>query len=82
MSCTMTVRQKTTVMPNGVVEVHDPQLPTGASVEVIVIVEPPAPSKVAPGSFLRTARALKLDGPRDWSENFENYLYGNGHDAA
>jgi hypothetical protein len=27
-------------------------------------------------SFLRTARALNLDGPRDWSVNIEEYLYG------
>jgi hypothetical protein len=28
------------------------------------------------GSFLRTARSLKLEGPRDWAENLETYLYG------
>jgi hypothetical protein len=28
------------------------------------------------GSFLRTARALKLTGPPDWSTNLETYLYG------
>ena len=27
-------------------------------------------------SFLRTARALNLDGPPDWSERLEGYLYG------
>ena len=27
-------------------------------------------------SFLRTARALNLDGPPDWSENVDKYLYG------
>ncbi|MGH9445686.1 MAG: antitoxin family protein [Terriglobia bacterium] len=32
----------------------------------------PGPS----GSFLRTARALGLSGPRDWSTNLEGYLYG------
>ncbi len=29
-----------------------------------------------PGSFLRTAGALRLSGPRDWSTNLETYLYG------
>ena len=29
-----------------------------------------------PGSFLRTAGALDLSGPRDWSSNLETYLYG------
>jgi len=27
-------------------------------------------------SFLRTAQALNLDGPADWSERLEEYLYG------
>jgi hypothetical protein len=27
-------------------------------------------------SFLRTARTLNLDGPPDWSERLEEYLYG------
>lgn len=26
-------------------------------------------------SFLQTAKTLKIDGPPDWSENFEDYLY-------
>jgi predicted DNA-binding antitoxin AbrB/MazE fold protein len=28
-------------------------------------------------SFLQTARSLNLDGPSDWSEKIEDYLYGN-----
>lgn len=27
-------------------------------------------------SFLATARSLKLDGPADWSERLDGYLYG------
>jgi hypothetical protein len=27
-------------------------------------------------SFLQTAQALNLDGPSDWSERLEEYLYG------
>lgn len=27
-------------------------------------------------SFLETARALNLEGPRDWSANVDSYLYG------
>ncbi len=42
-------------------------------------------SSVASGtkrlSFLRTARSLKLDGPSNWSERIDDYLYGNGNDA-
>lgn len=26
-------------------------------------------------SFLETARSLKLEGPSDWSENLDDYLY-------
>jgi len=32
-----------------------------------------------PKSFLQTARELELDGPPDWSENVDDYLYGNRH---
>lgn len=32
-------------------------------------------------SFLETARSLNLDGPADWSERFEDYLYGTKSDA-
>jgi hypothetical protein len=28
-------------------------------------------------SFLRTARALNLCGPADWSANLDSYLYGS-----
>ncbi|HZF11045.1 MAG TPA: hypothetical protein VFE33_19825 [Thermoanaerobaculia bacterium] len=27
-------------------------------------------------SFLKMARSLNLEGPPDWSERFEEYLYG------
>lgn len=30
-----------------------------------------------PPSFLRVARSLNLDGPSDWSESLEIYLYGD-----
>ncbi|QTA78748.1 Uncharacterized protein dnl_09800 [Desulfonema limicola] len=29
-----------------------------------------------PESFLDTARSLQLDGPPDWSEKLDEYLYG------
>ena len=29
-----------------------------------------------PKSFLRVARSLRLEGPKDFSENLDNYLYG------
>jgi hypothetical protein len=41
----------------------------------IELMEAVAPKK---RSFLQTARALKLDGPPDWSVRLEEYLYGEG----
>ncbi len=32
-------------------------------------------------SFLRTASLLDLDGPPDWSEHIEDYLYGDSNDG-
>jgi hypothetical protein len=29
-----------------------------------------------PQSFLRVARGAHIDGPADWSENLDGYLYG------
>ena len=31
-------------------------------------------------SFLDTAASLNLEGPSDWSERFEEYLYGRDND--
>lgn len=30
-----------------------------------------------PSSFLKTAQKLELQGPEDWSERLEEYLYGD-----
>lgn len=32
-------------------------------------------------SFLDTAASLNLEGPSDWSERFEEYLYGRNNDG-
>lgn len=34
-----------------------------------------------PLSFLDTALSLRLEGPPDWSERLEDYLYGRNEDA-
>ncbi len=44
-------------------------------VRLTLEVLPPAPPAA---SFLRTARALGLSGPPDWSANIDGYLYGDG----
>lgn len=47
----------------------------GARVRITVetIEEPEA---TVSASFLKTARSLQLDGPPDWSERIDEYLYG------
>jgi hypothetical protein len=42
----------------------------------IVRVTIESPSEQKPESYLDVAMALNLDGPPDWSENLEHYLYG------
>jgi predicted DNA-binding antitoxin AbrB/MazE fold protein len=44
---------------------------------VWIVIEILPPTTDTPLSFLRTARALNLDGPADWSANLESYLYGD-----
>ncbi len=41
---------------------------------VRMTIETVAPAEGATASFLRTARALNLDGPPDWSANIDAYL--------
>jgi hypothetical protein len=51
------------------------KLPLDPNTEVRILIELPgaAPSD---GSFLDTALALDLEGPADWSEHVDDYLYG------
>jgi len=43
---------------------------------VKITIEAGSPTQVRKLSFLQTAKALKLDGPSDWSENIDEYLNG------
>ena len=43
---------------------------------VRVTVETLEPAASEPTSFLETAESLNLDGPPDWAENVDSYLYG------
>ena len=43
-------------------------------VQLVVTVRDSSEEK--PKSFLRTARSLKLKGPKDWSSRIDDYLYG------
>ena len=49
-------------------------LPPNTRVRMIVESLPPAEREAQ--SFLRTARALELEAPADWSTNIDEYLYG------
>jgi hypothetical protein len=52
------------------------------NMRVRITIETPEPVAAAPRSFLQTARALKLEGPSDWSEKVDDYLYGNSDNAT
>jgi predicted DNA-binding antitoxin AbrB/MazE fold protein len=43
---------------------------------VRLTIEPIDTSEQQPKSFLQTARSLNLQGPPDWSERLDEYLYG------
>jgi len=44
---------------------------------VLITIETIAETTPASQSFLKTSRSLNLEGPADWSERLEDYLYGN-----
>ncbi len=44
--------------------------------QVKIVIKTESSSEDKKLSFLHTARALKLDGPADWSKNIEKYLNG------
>ncbi len=46
-------------------------------VELVVTVKTVTDEKSK--SFLRTARSLKLQGPKDWSSRIDDYLYGGAN---
>ena len=50
------------------------ELQPDTQVELVVTVKNLPEEK--PKSFLRTARALKLKGPKDFSSRIDDYLYG------
>jgi predicted DNA-binding antitoxin AbrB/MazE fold protein len=64
-------------------QVLRPEQPLGvrANTRVRITVETDEQSPEASASFLETAQALNLEGPADWSENFEDYLYKHGQNA-
>ena len=53
------------------------ELQPDTQVELVVTVKVTPQEK--PKSFLRTARALKLKGPKDFSSRIDDYLYGGAN---
>ena len=50
------------------------ELQPDTRVQLVVTVK--ATPEEKPKSFLRVARSLKLQGPKDWSSRIDDYLYG------
>lgn len=53
------------------------KLQPDTQVQLVVTVK--VVSEEKPKSFLRTARSLKLQGPKDWSSRIDDYLYGGAN---
>ena len=64
-------------------EVLRPQEPLELqpNTKVRITIEESTTAQPNPKSFLQTARSLNLEGPADWSERIEEYLYGNRTDG-
>ena len=61
---------------DGKVLLPDGPLPLEPNTRVRITVESVEPRPATSASFLETAQSLNLDGPPDWSENIDKYLYG------
>lgn len=58
----------------------DQPLDLKPNTRVRITIEYDKPSRKKSSSFLRTALSLNLEGPPDWSERIEEYLYGKSGD--
>jgi hypothetical protein len=63
----------------GVITLNE-QIPIPPNTPIRVKIFERAEEIIEKGSFLKTAASLNLDGPSDWSENIENYLYNRMND--
>ena len=59
-------------------KVFRPEEPVSLPVDTHVkaTIEIPQPPEAKPYLFFEVAASLNLDGPPDWSERLEEYLYG------
>ena len=51
------IKQKATVQPGGIVEVHSPELTPGAIVEVIILLDSPSETPAPLASFIGAGQA-------------------------
>ena len=54
----------------------DKPLELEPNTRVRITIEPTQTPEEHSESFLRVARSLNIDGPRDWSTRLDDYLYG------
>jgi len=66
-----------TAVFDGTVLRPEAPLDLAVNTRVRLTIEPTAEPAPVETSFLQTAMELDLDGPRDWSANLEDYLYGD-----
>ena len=60
----------------------DEPLPLPANTRVMLTITTPEVDGDNPGAFLRTARGLALQGPVDWSERVDEYLYSGDENVG
>ena len=66
---------------DGQVLYPDEPIQLAPNTRVRITIETIEPSQPARPSFLQTARTLNLEGPGEWSEKIDQYLYEEGHRA-
>lgn len=57
----------------------DEPLAIPANTRVLITITT-GPQRARPEGFLETAEGLQLEGPTDWSERLDDYLYGGRDD--
>ncbi len=62
------------IYSGGVLKLDEP-IDIEPDTSVLVTIELKDKKETNQKSFLQTARSLHLDGPVDWSENLDEYLY-------
>jgi hypothetical protein len=74
------IEETATVQPNGCLVLARPEFTPGERVKVLMLLEDQASSPAphpggAPGCFFEAVGNLNLEGPCDWSEHLDDYLY-------